>query len=184
MRPEDDASTRSVPRCGHSSTFQRVGAVTGGLVRLLRTRPAIWGCSSRPKGRSLPRNDPVSGECRLKTKDTHSRIAFSSIASKTGIRLSELSDREAREMFRASLFGLVVIVFFSISAMAQVPELPSPGQEEIARVGTDAQCGGISRAYYDLGVAGLRTSADKKDISSPIAGSEIPQAPAALPRSQ
>ena len=34
-------------------------------------------------------------------------------------------------MFRASLFGLVVIVFFSISAMAQVPELPSPGPRKL-----------------------------------------------------
>ena len=46
----------------HFSTSARS---TGGFERLPGTRPAICRSSRRPKGRSSPRNDLESGECRL-----------------------------------------------------------------------------------------------------------------------
>src|SRR6202049_3996757 len=52
---------------GRAARFSASVRSTGGFDRLPRTRCAICRCSRRPKGRSWSRNDPESGECRLKT---------------------------------------------------------------------------------------------------------------------
>src|ERR1700719_4489071 len=59
---------RGALRCRQSNAFQHFttsARSTGGFERLPGTRPAICRCSRRPKGRSSPRNDLESGECRL-----------------------------------------------------------------------------------------------------------------------
>ena len=53
------------PDAGRATHFTTSARSTGGFERLPGTRPAICRCSRRPKGRSSPRNDLESGECRL-----------------------------------------------------------------------------------------------------------------------
>jgi hypothetical protein len=53
------------PDAGRATHFSTSARSTGGFERLPGTRPAICRCSRRPKGRSSPRNDLESGECRL-----------------------------------------------------------------------------------------------------------------------
>src|SRR5271169_4320998 len=50
---------------GRAARFSDSVRSTGGFDRLPRTRCAICRCSRRPEGRSWPRNDPESGECRM-----------------------------------------------------------------------------------------------------------------------
>src|SRR4029077_4217458 len=58
---------------GRAARFSASVRSTGGFDRLPRTRCAIFRCSRRPKGRSWSRNDPESGECRL--KGHHRRVS-------------------------------------------------------------------------------------------------------------
>jgi len=51
---------------GKAERFSASARHVGYFDRLLRTQAPICPCPRRPKGRSLPRKEPESGECRLK----------------------------------------------------------------------------------------------------------------------